>query len=224
MHGCSKRHPTTPVDAGNQSFHHIQAAAWFAHTQPAFTIFIAQLENWRNLLVSRQIWRPGQTLQAGMPVQIGKRSGRQVTTTTTAGQPQPSRLFYLTDRNSHIKFLIDTGAQVSVIPACTAKTSSPANYTLKAANGSAIATFGNRSLCLDIGLRRPFQWIFIIADVSCGILGVDFLTKFNLVVDVGRSRLVDSITGIWTNGLASHCLALVRSYTHRRGISCFLLS
>ena len=47
--------------------------------------------------------------------QAGKRSGQQLGTTSIVGHIQ-SRLYFVTDRASRLKFVIDTGAEVSVVP------------------------------------------------------------------------------------------------------------
>ena len=65
---------------------------------------------------------------------------------------------------------------------------------LRAANDSSIATFGTRSLTLDLGLSRIFTWIFIIAAVKRPILGADFLKHYGLAVDVKCQKLLDSMT------------------------------
>ncbi len=74
-----------------------------------------------------------------------------------------------------LSFLVDTGAQVSVLPPTRAnRLRKQEGFTLSAVNGTAIATYGTRSLTLNIGLRRTFQWIFVVADVSKPLLGADF--------------------------------------------------
>lgn len=70
------------------------------------------------------------------------------------------------DKNSGLKFLIDTGANVSVIPVTNCKNIACDKYKLYAANGTEIRTYGVRSLVLDLNLRRAFRWTFIVADVS----------------------------------------------------------
>ena len=102
------------------------------------------------------------------------------------------RLF-IEDKNSRIKFLVDSGADVSLVPAGPdAKVST--DYKLYAANGTEIPTYGIRVLTLDLGLRRPFQFPFILAKVSKGIIGADFLDKFQLIIDIHRKSLIDGIT------------------------------
>ena len=110
----------------------------------------------------------------------------------------PSRLLFVTDPTSRYRFLVDTGASVSVIPASrwdrrqTAGNSS----SLKAANGTPIATFGETPLVLSLGLRRQFRWVFLRADVSHAILGIDFLSHFSLHVDLGNRCLLDPVTSL----------------------------
>ena len=62
--------------------------------------------------------------------------------------------------------LKDGAVTVKVVQVCT----------LFAANGSPIATFGELTLELDLGLRRSFHWRFTVADVTRPILGADFLS------------------------------------------------
>ncbi len=97
------------------------------------------------------------------------------------GGPNPSRLFYIHDRLSGLRFLVDTGAQVSIIPPSPSERNRSQEHSyLQAVNGTNIATYGIRSLTLDLGLRRSFRWTFIIANVKQPILGADFLQNFGL--------------------------------------------
>ena len=135
---------------------------------------------------------------------VGKRPGPALMATDAAG-PTPSRLFFVTDRTTGTRLLVDTGAQVSVIlpPPNLSRTRPSTGITLQAVNSSAIATFGERSLTLNLGLRRAFRWVFIIADVTHAILGADFLSHFGLLVDVNRCRLVDATTHLHVHGIAT---------------------
>ena len=101
-------------------------------------------------------------------VLIGKHPGQSLVATSATGRFS-SRLFYITDRTTKPCFLIDTGAEVSLIPPCVPYHKYPApheGFTLQAANGTTIPTYGRQSLTLNLGLRRTFQWIFILADVK----------------------------------------------------------
>ena len=112
-------------------------------------------------------------------------------------------LFFITDRDSGTRFLIDTRAQVSVIPPSAKDRHSPSTLTLQAVNNTHIRTYGSRSLTLNLGLRRTFRWVFVVADVTNAILGVDFLQHYGLTVDLGHRRLVDDITNLHIQGTIS---------------------
>ncbi|GFT78882.1 transposon Ty3-G Gag-Pol polyprotein [Trichonephila clavipes] len=73
-------------------------------------------------------------------------------------------------------------------------------YKLYAANGTEIPTYGLKILTLDLGLRRPFQWPFIIAKVKQGIIGADFLQKFQLLIDLHNGKLIDRVTNLSIKG------------------------
>ena len=66
-----------------------------------------------------------------------------------------------------------------------------------AADGTAIATYGSRILTLDLGLRRPYTWKFIVARVQQPIIGADFLKHHRLLVDLRNRRIIE-ITEIRT--------------------------
>ena len=58
-----------------------------------------------------------------------------------------SRLFYITDTISNYRFLIETGVEVSILPATSAeRRQQQADFSLVAVNGASMSTFGKRSL------------------------------------------------------------------------------
>ena len=108
------------------------------------------------------------------------------------------RLF-VSDRQTGTQFLVDTGSDVCAFPRKYLRhyhNVVRCEYELVAANGTPIPTYGTHQLCLNLGLRRDFRWRFIVADVSKPIIGVDFLSYYNLLVDCRRQRLVDPLTNI----------------------------
>ncbi|BHF65921.1 hypothetical protein SprV_0200893500 [Sparganum proliferum] len=107
-----------------------------------------------------------------------------------------NRRLFLWDRIAGVKFLVDSGAEVSVVPPTPAERKTRSSFCLTAANNSNIPTFGQRSITLDLGLRRIFRRVFIIADVSDALIGADFLAHFNQLVDLRNRRLVDCITNL----------------------------
>lgn len=111
----------------------------------------------------------------------------------------------LADKTNLCSFLIDTGADISVLPKSYApQTSSSSDLCLYAANGTKINTFGTRLMSLDLGLRRKFTWMFVIAGVERPIIGVDFLKHFNLLVDVRNGRIIDGLTKLTTQGTVTN--------------------
>ena len=105
----------------------------------------------------------------------GKRPGQLLMATSVAGQ-QPSCLFYITDSLTGLCFLVDTGADISVIPpSVSERKHCKDSFSLQAVNNTQIATYNTQLCTLNIGLHCKFQWIFIIADVKTPILGADLL-------------------------------------------------
>lgn len=90
-----------------------------------------------------------------------------------------SRLF-VKDRISNLRFLVDTGADLSVIPYNIFNNKifkKDSNFCLSAANGTVINTFGTKLIEVDLGLRRSLKHEFIIAQVNRPIIGADFLSE-----------------------------------------------
>ena len=90
---------------------------------------------------------------------------------------------YVCDHTTGSRFLVDTGAEVSVVPPlCTERLHQHLNLNLQATNSATIATYGIRSL--NLRLRHTFRWAFVVADVKQPIIGADFLKHFGLQVDM----------------------------------------
>ena len=81
------------------------------------------------------------------------------------------------DRRPGCTFLVDCGADLSVLPASASdKTSLPHSDSLMAANGSPIKTWGKKKVTLLLGPGRLFTQEFYMAEVTEPILGDDFLS------------------------------------------------
>ena len=149
---------------------------------------------------------------------VGKRPRPRVTATTSSGTNSPCRLFYIHDKISGTKFLVDTGAEVSILPAGSRLVTkgNPASIKLQAVNHSPINTYGQQSLTLDLGLRRTFRWIFVVADLPIPIIGADFLREYGLLVDVKHRKLTDTTTNLVISGVyckQSHVTPVVMATT-----------
>jgi len=119
-----------------------------------------------------------------------------------------TRRLFVTERVSGTRFLVNTGADVSLVPVLPQNRRNKSKVTLSAANGTPIATFGQKLLQLDLGLRCNFQWLFHIVEVSKPILGTDFLSHFNLLVDIRQERLMDGNTNQKVPGQIANISAL----------------
>ncbi|GBN50370.1 hypothetical protein AVEN_2444-1 [Araneus ventricosus] len=130
--------------------------------------------------------------------ELEKRKRRRID--ATCSLPQTSRRLFIRDRISNISFLVDTGSDVSLIPANTYQKRNSSQQTLFAANSSTINAYGQKALSLNFNLRRDFLWTFLIADVSIPILGADFLHYFELVPDLRNKCLRDAKTKLQSVG------------------------
>lgn len=143
-----------------------------------------------------------------MLLEVGKHQGQSLAAASDCGAPS-SRLFRVMDKLSGFRLLVDTGAEVSIIPAtATDRRIRLRTQSLQAVNTTSIATYGQKSVTLDLGLRRRFQWLFWIADVPYAILGADFLHHFQLAVDMAHNRLLDITTKLSVSGIFASTIPL----------------
>ena len=93
--------------------------------------------------------------------------------TSAAGQ-QTGHLLYVTDRQSRLRFQVDTSSEVSIIPPSKAERKNRKDtFGLLTVNNSTVVTYGTRSLMLTLGLHHTFRWVFTMANVRNPILGTD---------------------------------------------------
>ena len=100
----------------------------------------------------------------------------------------PGKLLFLQDHLTGVKFLVNTGASVSMLPGlCLQPASSPPLLQLESVTGTTIATGGERRLNISILAADSSvfsaEWNFVISDVSGPILGNDFIKANNFCVD-----------------------------------------
>ena len=123
--------------------------------------------------------------------------------------PTTKSPFFISDCYTGLRFLIDTGAQVSVLPPSPEDRKHPrSDLTLQAVNNTPIRMFGTRSLTLNLGLHRTFRWVFVVAETTTPILGADFLRHFGLLVDLKHNRLADTTTNLVVQGIVSQGISL----------------
>ena len=131
-----------------------------------------------------QIFRP-HSFQVPCPVRAsGKRKSRASVASTMAGP------LTLHDASTNKSFLIDTGAEVSVVPATEQdRQGALLKRELVAANGSRIRCYGEKKLRLHVK-ARTYEWKFLVADVKRALIGADFLMHSSPLVDLRNCQLV----------------------------------
>ena len=92
----------------------------------------------------------------------------------------------LTDLNSKMTFLIDTGVELSVLPKPVDWQGEPLNIKLYAANSTPINVYDFTYQTVRFPGGKPFTWVFYVADVASPILGGDALVHFQLLVDLAK--------------------------------------
>ena len=87
---------------------------------------------------------------------VRKQAGQQLVATSVTGQSQ-SHLYYIKDRNSGLHLLVDTDAEVSVVPPTNTECKNHQDgFTLQAVNHTPIKTYGTWLITLNLSLCRTF--------------------------------------------------------------------
>jgi hypothetical protein len=95
----------------------------------------------------------------------------------------------VTDRVTKTRYLVDTGSDLCVFPR---------------------KHLPERRARIDYS-RRDFTWRFVVAEVELPIIGVEFLSHFNLLVDC-KNRLLDGITSLFTQcNSATHAVPSIKA-------------
>ena len=132
-----------------------------------------------------------------------KKRRREVRHSTASRSPPSSFAVTAVLFNKPVQFLVDTGADVSLLPQRYAKNAFPEQLELRAANGTPIKTFGHIATSILLPkLRRTFSSTFVVADTTSAILGADFFQKHKLLIDVAGKRLSDAETCLKCNLLS----------------------
>ena len=113
--------------------------------------------------------------------------------------PPPGNDFYMKDEQIKTNFLVDTGYCHSIHPTNTLEKhhSKDIGIHLITANGSTITTYETKTFHLTFSGHR-FSWTFVLADVRVPLLGTDFLSRFQLLIDVTHSRLLNILSYLST--------------------------
>jgi hypothetical protein len=93
--------------------------------------------------------------------------------------PANAGLIFLTDELTNDRYLVDTGATLSIVP-CS-KNANPSGPLLKGADGQPIPSWGFIQKTVQFQ-GKLFSASFLQAAVAGPILGIDFLRKFKVTV------------------------------------------
>lgn len=101
----------------------------------------------------------------------------------------------ISDSRHGVTYLIDTGADVSVLPATAHdRRFKHCSTELTAANGSSIKTFGKTRRQIMLG-NLHYTHEFYIAEVTRPILGADFFRSHHIAIDVRGRKLLNLSNG-----------------------------
>ena len=141
-----------------------------------------------------------------VPVCIAEfKLNKSIVTAANNGMTPTSRRLCVFDPSNKLNFLIDTGADISIIPRDTfSDFRKDTDVTLTAVNGSPIATYGKKLLKVNLRLRRDFPFVFTVAKVDRPIIGADFLSHFGLTVDLKSRRIIDPETKFGVDCVIQH--------------------
>ena len=105
------------------------------------------------------------------------------------------------DKRSGISFLVDTGADISLLPVDGFNKPTPAQLKLLAANNTLMPTYGFKKLKLDLGFNHDIEWSFCLTTVPYAIIGADLIYHFGLLVDLRKRLLIERATLLSTKGI-----------------------
>ena len=115
---------------------------------------------------------------------------------------QSTNRLQLKDMISGLSFLIDTGADVSVIPRPKGWRGKPVNFKLYAANRTEIKVYKIQTRTIKFLKDKPLTWQFYMADVPNAILGADLLAHYKLLPDLANKILKHTSGEVFGRGLA----------------------
>ena len=122
-----------------------------------------------------------------------------------------SSLIYVYDQESGVRYLVDTGAVVSVIPPSPWQRLNNSKSRLYAANGTEIPVYGSRKVYLSLN-DRLYKFPFLVAKVKYPTIGADFLSCFGLLVDLKNCQLIDSTSNSIVKCYRSHAKSISASF------------
>lgn len=153
---------------------------------PLHSTLVRRLKFWYSVMASL-FWRRVPQLHFSIyfsQTATVKRPYPSVTGTTVSGVPFQSRLFYMTDRYTGFRFLIDTGAEISVIP--------PPAHQSETVQPQATPTSKRLT-----HVHLPSILVF-----SVDINSSECLSNFDLMASIKQPQLVDRMNSFYILGIS----------------------
>ena len=103
--------------------------------------------------------------------------------------------FSVDDKQSNFSFLVDSGSDISALPAGWIKPTTKTHKTICGpTSNSNVSCIGYASLTLDLGFSVKFPWNFsVCSSLRQPIIGADFLSHYSLYVDTANKRLLRAL-------------------------------
>ena len=105
------------------------------------------------------------------------------------------------DNRSGTSFLVDTGADISLLPVDRYNKPTSTKLKLLAANNTLIPTYGFKKLNLDLGFNHNVEWSFCLTPVAYAIISADLMYHFGLLVELRKCLLIERATLHSTKGI-----------------------
>lgn len=93
-----------------------------------------------------------------------------------------------------VRYLVDTGAEISVLPEISKGRLYKSVFNLQAENGKPVAIYGKNYVYFNVGLRKSIHCILVAADVSMSAMGMELLQHHMLLIDTRKWSLVNGNT------------------------------
>jgi len=101
-------------------------------------------------------------------------------------------LIFLKDSKNNFNFLVDSGASISILP--HSSSAPPTGPHLVGANGDIVPVWGRRRQTVTFA-SQDFEFDFFLAAVATPIIGMDFLTKFELSIVPAKRQVLHAASG-----------------------------
>jgi hypothetical protein len=101
-------------------------------------------------------------------------------------------LIFLKDSKNNFNFLVDSGASISILP--HSSSAPPTGPHLVGANGDVVPVWGRRRQTVTFA-NQDFEFDFFLAAVATPIIGMDFLTKFELSILPAKRQVLHAASG-----------------------------